>query len=264
MGAKDLGQPEQRSAQRSLVRPASLFPGRVRAQGKAKPAESFVVLLKGIYQPVVHGPNLGLSSVDLSIGSYSTTKIYPVCGTPGDAEDLVTAIGDYHVNAFTGGDLCAYHIPGELICDAVHRKRERQHHLRRSEREFPHRNLRARRHRGNRDLSIHCRRPRPHGRPTTFSPMGTLTNTASAHHQRPIAAVEIGYHRKARSGGRSTPRRLRSHRAHQSRDCLRRPDARCISRGACGGETLLGSALFAVASVCARALHNGARRRRRA
>ena len=89
-----------------------LFPGRVgAAQGKAKPADSFVVLLKGIYQPVVNGPNLGLSTVDLSDGSYLTTKIYPVCGTPGNM-NLDTAIGDFYVNAFTGGDLCAYHIPG--------------------------------------------------------------------------------------------------------------------------------------------------------
>ena len=85
-----------------------LFPGR--AQGKAKPADSFVVLLKGIYQRVVNGPDLGLSTVDLSDGSYSTTKIYPVCGTPGNT-NLDTAIGDFYVNAFTGGDLCAYHIP---------------------------------------------------------------------------------------------------------------------------------------------------------
>ena len=37
------------------------FPGRVMAQGKAVPNDSFVVLLKGLYQPVVDGPNLGLS-----------------------------------------------------------------------------------------------------------------------------------------------------------------------------------------------------------
>jgi hypothetical protein len=86
-----------------------LFPGQ--AQGKAKPADTFVVLLKGIYQHGVNGPDLGLSTVDLSDGSYSTTKIYPVCGTPGNT-NLDTAIGDFYVNAFTGGDLCAYHIPG--------------------------------------------------------------------------------------------------------------------------------------------------------
>ena len=73
-----------------------LFPGRVRAQGTAAQADNFVVLLKGLYQPVVHGPNLGLSAVDLSDGSYSTTKIYPVSGTPGNT-NLNKAIGDFYV-----------------------------------------------------------------------------------------------------------------------------------------------------------------------
>ena len=86
-----------------------LLPGRVRAQGKAAPADTFVILLKGLYQPVVHGPNLGLHSVDLSDGSYSTTKIYPVNGTPGGT-NLNKPIGNFYVQ-FEGA-LCAYHIPG--------------------------------------------------------------------------------------------------------------------------------------------------------
>jgi hypothetical protein len=85
-----------------------LFPGRVRAQGTAAPTD-FVVLLKGLYQPVVHGPNFGLSAVDLSDGSYSTTKIYPVSGTPGNTNPN-KAIGNFYVQF--AGDLCAYHIPG--------------------------------------------------------------------------------------------------------------------------------------------------------
>jgi hypothetical protein len=86
-----------------------LFPGRVLAQGKAAPNNSFVILLKGLYQPVVHGPNLGLSTVDLSDGSYSTTKIYPVSGTPGN-KNVNETIGDFYVQF--SGDLCAYHVPG--------------------------------------------------------------------------------------------------------------------------------------------------------
>ena len=86
-----------------------LLPGRVRAQGTAAPADTFVILLKGLYQPVVHGPNLGLSTVDLSDGSYSTTKIYPVSGTPGNT-DPNKATGDFYVQF--AGELCAYHIPG--------------------------------------------------------------------------------------------------------------------------------------------------------
>lgn len=85
------------------------FPGRVMAQGNAVPDDSFVVLLKGLYQPVVQGPNLGLSMVDLNDGSYSTTKIYPVVGIPGNKNEKKD-IGDFYVQ-FTG-DLCAYHVPG--------------------------------------------------------------------------------------------------------------------------------------------------------
>ena len=33
-----------------------LFPARVGAQEKSAHADAFVILLKGIYQPVVHGP----------------------------------------------------------------------------------------------------------------------------------------------------------------------------------------------------------------
>src|SRR5690242_13835161 len=40
----------------------------------------FILLLKGLYQsvPAGHGPNLGLSSVNLNDGTYAKTKIYPV------------------------------------------------------------------------------------------------------------------------------------------------------------------------------------------
>jgi hypothetical protein len=86
-----------------------LFPGRVWAQRTEARADSFVVLLKGLYEPVVHGPNLGLSTVDLSDGSYSKTKIYPVNGTPGNT-DVNKAIGGFYTQL--EGDLAAYHIPG--------------------------------------------------------------------------------------------------------------------------------------------------------
>lgn len=85
------------------------FPGQVMAQGKTVPHDPFVLLLKGLYQPVVHGPDLGLSVVDLNDGSYSTTKIYPVFGIPGN-RNRKKAIGDFYVQL--AGDLCAYHVPG--------------------------------------------------------------------------------------------------------------------------------------------------------
>lgn len=84
-------------------------PGRVMAQGNAVPNDSFVILLKGIYQPVIKGPNLGLSTVNLNDGSYSTTKIYPVSGTPGN-KNVNKAVGNFYVQF--NGDLCAYHLPG--------------------------------------------------------------------------------------------------------------------------------------------------------
>ncbi len=85
-----------------------LFPGA--ALAKARPAAgAFVVLLKGRYGPVVDAPDLGLHSVDLNDGSYSTVAIYPVSGTPGGT-DPGTAIGRFYVQF--DGDLCAYHVPG--------------------------------------------------------------------------------------------------------------------------------------------------------
>jgi hypothetical protein len=88
---------------------ALALPGQVRAQAKSQPDAAFVLLLKGLYQPVAHGPNLGLSKVDLNDGSYSTTRIYPVNGTPGNTNPA-KAVGDFY--AQSAGDLCAYHIPG--------------------------------------------------------------------------------------------------------------------------------------------------------
>jgi hypothetical protein len=73
------------------------------------PNDSFVLLLKGRYQSVNHGPNLGLSTVDLNDGSSSTTRIYPVNGTPGDT-NRDKPIGSFYVQF--DGELCAYHIPG--------------------------------------------------------------------------------------------------------------------------------------------------------
>ena len=85
------------------------FPGRAMAQGAAVPNDSFVLLLKGLYQPVVDAPNLGLSTVNLTDGSYSTTRIYAISGIPGSQNEN-RAVGNFYVQ-FTG-DLCAYHLPG--------------------------------------------------------------------------------------------------------------------------------------------------------
>jgi hypothetical protein len=89
-----------------------------------QPADTFVILLQGKYKPVVHGPNLGLSQVNLSDGSYSTTKIYCVSGLPeedgghanrpGDPDcKTKTAIGNFYVQF--AGTLAAYDLPGGAL-----------------------------------------------------------------------------------------------------------------------------------------------------
>src|SRR5262245_31421437 len=70
------------------------------------------LLLRGRYKPVVHGPDLGLSMIDLNDGSYSKTKIYPAFGVPGH-RDVLKPIGTFYVQ-FTGS-LCAYDLPGGAI-----------------------------------------------------------------------------------------------------------------------------------------------------
>jgi hypothetical protein len=77
--------------------------------GNAGPRDLLVLLLKGLYSPVATAPDLGLSTVNLNDGSYSTTKIYPVIGLPGHPDENV-ALGDFYVQL--DGDLCAYNIPG--------------------------------------------------------------------------------------------------------------------------------------------------------
>ena len=81
-----------------------------------QPNNPLILLLHGLYQPVVHGPELGLSTVNLSDGSYSTTKIYPVYGVPEiEKEDQRDdgAIGNFFVSLTKG--LCAYELPGGAL-----------------------------------------------------------------------------------------------------------------------------------------------------
>ena len=88
------------------------LPDLATAQERPTKPASLVLLLRGLYKPVVNGPDLGLSTVDLSDGSYSTTKIYPVSGVPGHT-DVLEAIGDFY--AQFDGNLCAYDLPGGAI-----------------------------------------------------------------------------------------------------------------------------------------------------
>ncbi len=92
-------------------------PHRVTAQGgHVPPDDPFILLLTGLYQPVPAGQgpagNLGLTTVNLSDGSYSKTQIFPVFAVP-ESRERGTAIGNFFVSPRNG--LCAYQLPGGAI-----------------------------------------------------------------------------------------------------------------------------------------------------
>jgi hypothetical protein len=73
------------------------------------PADPFILLLRGVYQPVTQGPkNLG-PDVNLSDGSYAKTSIFPVFGIAGNQNH---AIGAFYTQNGMPGTYCAYNLPG--------------------------------------------------------------------------------------------------------------------------------------------------------
>jgi len=92
-------------------------------QAGGQPPDTFLLLLDGPYRPVAHAPNLGLLQVNLSDGSYSTTKIYRVSelretDDPSrgdrDAEKENARIGNFYVALGMGGPV-AYDLPGGAL-----------------------------------------------------------------------------------------------------------------------------------------------------
>ena len=84
-------------------------------EGRSVPNDPFILLLKGVYQPVAKGSgqhNFGLTTVDLDDGSYSKTRIYPIFGIRGTAHQD-KSIGTFYVSLVTGK--CAYDLPGGAI-----------------------------------------------------------------------------------------------------------------------------------------------------
>ena len=84
-------------------------------EGRSVPNDPFILLLKGVYQPVPKGSgqhNFGLTTVDLDDGSYSKTRIYPTFGIRGSAHQD-KSIGTFYVSP--GKGLCAYDLPGGAI-----------------------------------------------------------------------------------------------------------------------------------------------------
>ena len=84
-------------------------------EGRSVPNDPFILLLKGVYQPVPKGSghhNFGLTKVDLDDGSYSKTRIYPIFGIRGSTHQD-KSIGTFYVSP--GKSLCAYDLPGGAI-----------------------------------------------------------------------------------------------------------------------------------------------------
>ena len=119
-GRGDQGQKPTNLQRRNLIGGtlAVLLSSSLRVMAKEKEKESdvpndpFIVLLKGLYQPVPAGQgpddNLGLSQVNLNDGSYSRTLIYPIFGIS-KKNDQDKPIGKFY--AQFGGTLCAYDLP---------------------------------------------------------------------------------------------------------------------------------------------------------
>ena len=84
-------------------------------EGGSVPNDPFILLLKGVYQPVPKGSgqhNFGLTTVDLDDGSYSKTRIYPIFGIRGSRHQD-KSIGTFYVSLVTR--LCAYDLPGGAV-----------------------------------------------------------------------------------------------------------------------------------------------------
>jgi hypothetical protein len=87
-----------------------------------RPADTFSILLEGPYKQVAkgRGPDLGLTTVDLSDGSFSKTKIFRVSGLPEEDRehgnrdaDTKKPIGTFYVQF--AGSSAAYDLPGGSI-----------------------------------------------------------------------------------------------------------------------------------------------------
>jgi hypothetical protein len=101
---------------------AHAVPGRVLPPSTAKkgqpPAETFLILLEGLYEPVERCDDLGLSGVDLCDGSYSTTLIYPVSGLDAKVKKHGNGNGDKPIGKFYvqfAGMLAVYDLPDGAI-----------------------------------------------------------------------------------------------------------------------------------------------------
>jgi hypothetical protein len=88
------------------------------AQHKPAPKDPIVLLVKGIYQPVVKAPKLGLSEVTID-GTWITTEIHTVTSVPGSTTPDNAVIGHFYLpsTASLAADAAyaVYDLPGGAI-----------------------------------------------------------------------------------------------------------------------------------------------------
>ena len=77
------------------------------------PPAPLVLYLSGIYQPVVNGPNLGLSGINLNDGTWITTQIHSVTTAPGSPNQKSSIVGNFYSQVTSA--LVAYQLPGGAI-----------------------------------------------------------------------------------------------------------------------------------------------------
>ena len=84
-------------------------PTPVRAEGKPAPNDPIVLQLKGIYQPVVKAPDLGLTGVTID-GTWTFTEIHTVTSVPGSTNQDTSVAGRFYSASMA--PLVAYDLPG--------------------------------------------------------------------------------------------------------------------------------------------------------
>ena len=88
-------------------------PGQLIAQGMSEPNNPFLLLLKGIYQPLVKVPDLGLTVVRLD-NTFSFTRIRAVTTIPASRSEDNGVLGNFYVQ-LASPNLVAYKLPGGAI-----------------------------------------------------------------------------------------------------------------------------------------------------
>jgi len=82
------------------------------AQAAPSPNDPVVLLLKGLWRPVVGSPRINLSGINLGDGTWGVNDIHAVTGVPNINNQDNTVIGHVYFQGTGCGCLIAYDLPG--------------------------------------------------------------------------------------------------------------------------------------------------------